>query len=66
MAPHPAAWAEWLLASILPAQTRESVLSDLLEEYREAQLPDRAFAKRSTCRSFRWRSSARRSRSAAL
>lgn len=39
MTPHPPADAERLLASILPADTRDSVLGDLVEEYTESQVP---------------------------
>lgn len=41
MTPHPPTWAQWLLSSVLPGQTRDSVLGDLVEEYAESQLPSR-------------------------
>lgn len=39
MRSHPPALVQWLLSSVLPARTRDSVLGDLIEEYRESQLP---------------------------
>lgn len=39
MTPHPPRWAQWLLSSVLPAQTRDSVVGDLVEEYAECQVP---------------------------
>jgi hypothetical protein len=38
---HPPVTAQWVLSAVLPAGTRDSVLGDLLEEYRESQLPSR-------------------------
>lgn len=35
----PPVWIEWLLAHILPPRDRETISGDLLEEYREEQLP---------------------------
>src|SRR4051812_32931024 len=39
--PYPGAWAEAVLRALLPPETRESVSGDLLEEYRDQQLPQR-------------------------
>ena len=37
--PYPPAWAELLVTLFAPARRQDSVVGDLLEEYREAQLP---------------------------
>src|SRR3954462_9737052 len=39
--PYPGAWAEAVLRALLPPETRESVSGDLLEQYRDEQLPRR-------------------------
>lgn len=38
---HPPSWAESLLASIVAPGSRDGILGDLLEEYREVQVPQR-------------------------
>src|SRR4026209_2509186 len=37
--PYPPELAEWILGALLPADMRESVSGDLLEEYRESRVP---------------------------
>jgi hypothetical protein len=37
--PYPPAWAEMLVTLFAPARRQDSVVGDLLEEYREVQLP---------------------------
>jgi hypothetical protein len=37
--PYPPAWAEMLVTLFAPARRQDSVIGDLLEEYREVQLP---------------------------
>lgn len=39
MMPTPPAYAQTLVAMLVPRKTRDSVLGDLLEEYRETQVP---------------------------
>ena len=39
--PYPPAWAELLVTLFAPARRQDSVVGDLLEEYREVQLPRR-------------------------
>ncbi len=58
--PFPPAWAELLVTLFAPARREDSVLGDLLEEYREVQLPrygkaaaDRWFARHAL--GFLWR-----------
>jgi len=41
---HPPGWAQWLVSALVPARTRESVLGDLLEEYRDGQMTARGTA----------------------
>ena len=36
----PPRWAEAILATLLPGDTRESVIGDFLEEYRESKVPE--------------------------
>lgn len=40
----PPAWAEWVLVALLPAERAESESGDLLEAYRDEQLPARGQA----------------------
>jgi hypothetical protein len=49
---HPPAWAQHVIALVVPASRRESVLGDLLEEYREAQVPE---VGESSARAWYWR-----------
>ena len=39
MTPAPPDWAQTLVSMLVPAKTRESVLGDLLEEYRDERVP---------------------------
>lgn len=41
MSTHPPSWAQSLLASIVAPRNRDGIVGDLLEEYREVQLPQR-------------------------
>jgi hypothetical protein len=41
MSSHPPSWAQSLLALVAPARHRDGIAGDLLEEYHEAQLPQR-------------------------
>ena len=41
MMPNPPARAQALVAMLVPRKTRDSILGDLLEEYRDAQVPER-------------------------
>jgi hypothetical protein len=41
---HPPAWAERIVALLVPERGRDGVLGDLLEEYRESVLPQRGEA----------------------
>jgi hypothetical protein len=42
--PYPPAWAELLVTLFAPARRQDSVVGDLLEEYREVQLPQHGIA----------------------
>jgi hypothetical protein len=44
MIAHPPEWAQWLVSNLVPARTRDSVLGDLLEEYRDSQMAERGKA----------------------
>ena len=44
MTPAPPDWAQSLISMLVPARTRDSVVGDLLEEYRGTQVPDHGVA----------------------
>src|SRR6185436_9809025 len=41
MTHHPPLRAQWLVSALAPARSHDSVVGDLLEEYRESQVPER-------------------------